>query len=259
MSVIDTNTQQAFADQLQQAGGKLVVVDFFATWCGPCKMISPTIQAMSDEFKDVVFVKVDVDVNKAVSAQYQIQSMPTFLFIKNGGVVDRFSGADANRIRTTVLRLRELPHDIIPDGTQVKLVGLKSEQYNGRKGLIQSYDPERSRYVVHFNDNKNNDGPDQLAVRATNLFQLIRVSGGVLEGLEDDKYLLDNGEHVAVEDVVLPTGTVGFLRGLSSKPELNGKMVRVAGVDNETGRYFAQVEPEKQLKVKKTCVVVGPV
>ena len=64
--------------------GKLVVIDFFATWCGPCKMISPKIEAMAGEMSNVVFLKVDVDEAEDVAQEYNISAMPTFIFLKNG-------------------------------------------------------------------------------------------------------------------------------------------------------------------------------
>ena len=60
------------------AGDKLVVVDFTATWCGPCQMIGPKFAAMADEFPDVQFVKVDVDENDETAAACGIEAMPTF-------------------------------------------------------------------------------------------------------------------------------------------------------------------------------------
>lgn len=59
-----THSQADFNAQLESAGSKLVMVDFYATWCGPCKVIAPKIEKMSQEFKDVVFMKVDVDKNE---------------------------------------------------------------------------------------------------------------------------------------------------------------------------------------------------
>ena len=73
--------------------GKLIVVDFTATWCGPCKMIAPFFEEMAGEFDDsCVFVKVDVDEGADIAREYKVMSMPTFIFFKDGDVVDRFSG-----------------------------------------------------------------------------------------------------------------------------------------------------------------------
>jgi len=92
-----------FDNQLKEAGSKLVVVDFYATWCGPCKMIAPKLDEMATQFTDVVFLKVDVDDVEEVASTYGISCMPTFLFIKNGEKIAEFSGANADKLRELVV------------------------------------------------------------------------------------------------------------------------------------------------------------
>jgi len=76
------------------AGDKPVLVDFYADWCGPCKMMAPVIEQVSKEMGDSVRVlKVDVDRNPSASMAYQIQGVPTFMIFKNGKVLWRQSGA----------------------------------------------------------------------------------------------------------------------------------------------------------------------
>ena len=71
-----------------------VLVDFWAEWCGPCRMIGPLINEMSKDFEGKALVgKVNVDQNANVSAQFGVRSIPTVLFIKNGEVVDKSVGA----------------------------------------------------------------------------------------------------------------------------------------------------------------------
>merc|ERR1711988_730195 len=70
----------ALKEELNAAGDKLVVVDFFATWCPPCKMIAPKLEQMSNEFPHVKFYKVDVDANPQASQLAGISCMPTFKF-----------------------------------------------------------------------------------------------------------------------------------------------------------------------------------
>lgn len=71
----------------------VVFVDFHAEWCGPCKMTDPIIEELSGEMKDVKFVKIDVDANQELAAQYSVFSIPTFLIFKNGIVANQFVGA----------------------------------------------------------------------------------------------------------------------------------------------------------------------
>ena len=82
---------------------KLFVVDFTATWCGPCQKIAPYFEEMAEEFSDsCVFVKVDVDAGAEIAKEYEVMSMPTFVFIKGGKVVDRFSGASVEKLRQVI-------------------------------------------------------------------------------------------------------------------------------------------------------------
>ena len=72
---------------------KLVLIDFFATWCGPCKMLSPIIARMANEYADSVKVcKVNVDDNQDLAMKYNIASIPTLIFLKNGKVVKNSIG-----------------------------------------------------------------------------------------------------------------------------------------------------------------------
>ena len=76
------------------ASDKPVLVDFYATWCGPCKMMSPVVEQLSKEMGDQVrILKVDVDRNQSAAMAYQIQGVPTFMIFKNGKVMWRQSGA----------------------------------------------------------------------------------------------------------------------------------------------------------------------
>jgi thioredoxin 1 len=81
---------------------QLVVIDFTATWCGPCRMIAPIFQELSEAMPDVVFVKVDVDDNPDTAAKYSVSAMPTFVFIQKGKVVDRLMGANPARLQELI-------------------------------------------------------------------------------------------------------------------------------------------------------------
>ena len=71
-----------------------VLVDFWAEWCGPCRMISPLIDELHEEFKDKASIgKVNVDAESDISSKYGITSIPTILFFKNGEVVEKHVGA----------------------------------------------------------------------------------------------------------------------------------------------------------------------
>lgn len=85
-------TDKNFKDEVLQSKG-LVMVDFFATWCGPCKMMAPIIDKLSEAYKGKVKMgKLDVDENPETSGQYGIQSIPTIIFFKNGEMVEQLVG-----------------------------------------------------------------------------------------------------------------------------------------------------------------------
>ncbi len=71
----------------------LTLVDFYADWCGPCKMVAPVIDELSAERKDVKFVKVNVDENPDIASEYSVFSIPTFVIFKDGAPVHQFAGA----------------------------------------------------------------------------------------------------------------------------------------------------------------------
>ena len=90
MAVIATNT--TFDGLLQDE--KLVIVDFWAVWCGPCRMIGPFLEEISEEMADrVTVVKCNVDDCEDIAMRYRIMNIPTLLFFRNGEIVDRHVGA----------------------------------------------------------------------------------------------------------------------------------------------------------------------
>ena len=98
--VHQVETKAAFDESINS--GKLVVVDFYATWCGPCKVIAPKVAEMDKEFEAVEFIKVDVDSLSEVAAEYQIRAMPTFLLFKDGKEVGKVVGANHTKLKAVV-------------------------------------------------------------------------------------------------------------------------------------------------------------
>lgn len=81
-------------DEMVLNAGKPAVVDFWAEWCGPCRMIAPYIEQIADEYKDrAVVAKVDVDNNPGIAARFGIRNIPTVLFFKDGQLADKQVGA----------------------------------------------------------------------------------------------------------------------------------------------------------------------
>ncbi len=81
-------------EELVLKSDKPVIVDFWAEWCGPCRMIGPIIEELSEDYKDqVVCTKLDVDSSPGVASNYGIRNIPTILFFKDGEIVDKQVGA----------------------------------------------------------------------------------------------------------------------------------------------------------------------
>ncbi|RUS18193.1 thioredoxine 2 [Endogone sp. FLAS-F59071] len=83
-------------------GDKLVVVDFHATWCGPCKIISPKFEEFSNKYTDALFAKVDVDEVADVAEEVSVRAMPTFMFFKNGKKVHEIVGPNAAKLEAAI-------------------------------------------------------------------------------------------------------------------------------------------------------------
>jgi thioredoxin 1 len=100
----ELKSMQEFDELL--AGDGLVVVDFKADWCGPCKMIAPKLEGLAEELKAraVTFVKVDVDSLSDVSRRAGISAMPTFHLYKKGELVEEIVGADYPKLAAAIMR-----------------------------------------------------------------------------------------------------------------------------------------------------------
>uniref|UniRef100_A0A1B6HHY1 PITH domain-containing protein n=2 Tax=Homalodisca liturata TaxID=320908 RepID=A0A1B6HHY1_9HEMI len=94
MSVITITNDNQFQTQLSSNASKLIVVDFTASWCGPCLRMAPVFEQLSRVYNHAVFLKVDVDVCQETAAAQGVSSMPTFIFFRNRTRIDRMSGAD---------------------------------------------------------------------------------------------------------------------------------------------------------------------
>ena len=82
-------TEETFEETIAEG---TVLVDFWATWCGPCKMLAPTIEKLAEEFPDVKVCKVDVDENQGLAMNFRIMSIPTVMIFKDGEEVETFIG-----------------------------------------------------------------------------------------------------------------------------------------------------------------------
>ncbi|KAJ7161438.1 thioredoxin-domain-containing protein [Mycena crocata] len=104
MSITHLNSVSELNGHLSKSKGKLSVIDFHATWCGPCHAIAPTFESLSKQYKNVNFFKCDVDAAKDVAQMYRVSAMPTFIFLKGSTTVDQVRGANRAELESALRR-----------------------------------------------------------------------------------------------------------------------------------------------------------
>ncbi|XP_055294819.1 thioredoxin-2-like [Sitodiplosis mosellana] len=97
-------TEAHFDEQVKNAGNVLIVVEFFAQWCGPCKVITPALNKLAQKYDNVIMLKMNVDENIELAARFKVTSMPTFVFLRNSETQEYFAGADLRRVEKTIVK-----------------------------------------------------------------------------------------------------------------------------------------------------------
>lgn len=97
-------SDQSFQSEVVQSG-QLTVVDFWAEWCGPCKMLAPTLDTIAEEYAGKVKIaKMNVDENQDTPSQFRVRGIPTLIFFKNGTMVDQLVGNQPKDAITAVIQ-----------------------------------------------------------------------------------------------------------------------------------------------------------
>ncbi|XP_072114250.1 uncharacterized protein [Mobula birostris] len=108
MVVLELQSEGEFTTKLQEAGDKLVVVDFFATWCQPCKMIKPKFTEFSEKYTDMIFCSIDVDEVEDAAQSKDVKSLPTFIIFKCEKEVKRIIGSSVTALESAIKEAREM-------------------------------------------------------------------------------------------------------------------------------------------------------
>ena len=104
MSVIHGNEK----DFENLINNDLIVVDFFATWCGPCQMLAPVLEELANADDSFDVVKIDIDSDRDLAIQYDIEAVPTLILFKNGTEIDRTLGfLDENELKNFINKYKE--------------------------------------------------------------------------------------------------------------------------------------------------------
>lgn len=101
--VYHIDSSEKFKVLVQQCGNSLLVLDFSASWCGPCKRIAPYFEQLARKYTSVVFAKIDVDEVPDVASGFHVSAMPTFIFVKNGNEITRFEGANQKQLEENII------------------------------------------------------------------------------------------------------------------------------------------------------------
>ncbi|XP_046859162.1 monothiol glutaredoxin-S11-like [Xenia sp. Carnegie-2017] len=215
-NVLVIQSDEQFNAEFQQNSNKLVIVDFTASWCGPCKRIAPVFEQLSTQFTQAVFLKVDVDICKGTAAIYGIRAMPTFLFFLHGQKLDELRGPDPKALEEKILQLSLQSNQTAVDSSKVT-IGRALDCF--RELLENSPDAfdSASQLLLRIANNVIKE-PKEIKYRtlklSTNTFQnkLLPVKGAVeclfAMGFEDndDKVVLD--EKKSLDDLTIIRDTI---------------------------------------------------
>lgn len=174
------------ADLTAALTSELVLVDFFAEWCGPCKVISPFVESLQADYNQVLFVQVDVDQSQAVAAKYEVSSMPTFLYFHKGKEVARVVGADRAGITTKLDQLVALNPSAVR-GSVGGGEGASGESGSAGAGAVAD-DSDITQYIPRgmevLNGGIDYTSSEALNIGSSNIDLRTLLTAGLAEGQE---------------------------------------------------------------------------
>jgi len=100
--ITEINSLDQYHGLLKQKNEELVVIQFSAEWCGPCRKMKPFVEKCSSDMKGTSFFYVDIDANTSIAEEADITSVPTFHLVRNGAVLNKLIGADPERLEETI-------------------------------------------------------------------------------------------------------------------------------------------------------------
>ena len=166
---IDATSDEFPEEVIEASKNQLVLVDFWAAWCGPCRSLAPTLEKLVSEYGGAIkLVKVDTDTEQGLAAQFGIRSLPTVIFFKNEDVVDQFSGVQPeSAIRAMIDKYAESPLDKALDiATTLYQKGDTANAKESVLDLIREFDrDDRPKLLLlkWLADEKQNDEAQSIA------------------------------------------------------------------------------------------------
>ena len=144
---------------------KLIIFDFYADWCGPCKMIAQQLKPILQQTPEVALIKINVDVCESISEYYSVNSLPTFTFIRDNSILDTMEGADISKIQRIIDN--NVNDGIIIDprffNKTVILKEIKKHmEYNGKSGICKGKKKDKNRYIIKLDE-------ELVSVKETNI------------------------------------------------------------------------------------------
>jgi len=131
MPVQKVQSDEEFGPIINGAGGKLVVIDFYADWCGPCKAIAPYFEELSNTYSDACFVKVNTQTCDKIAESFRVKGIPYFVLMRKGTMVDSLTGANKEELKNKIEKALEQGENQTSSGNSKELYGIKGQDLSG--------------------------------------------------------------------------------------------------------------------------------